>query len=911
MIAVFIHGWASEAVLREEAERHARALESIRGVRTVNVTGRRERRLWVEVDPLALERYGLALADVAAAVGAKAREAPLGSLETESGDWLLRVDAELDGADDLLDLPILADAQGRVVRLSDVAVPSDTYERWVTRARFNGEPCIHLRVDKEPSGDLIDISAAVREYVASVRPGLPEGVAIGTNSDLSVYVRNRLRVMAESGTIGSVLVLLSLVLVLNLRVAAMTALGIPISFLGGIFLAAAFGVTMNMMTMFALIVALGMIVDDAIVVGENIHRLMEEGMDAETAAVEGTVQVGPAVTATILTTIAAFLPLLVMSGTTGQFLRPLPLLVAFCLVVSLFEAIFVLPSHLAHATASRSAATTSTEQRAVPRRGPFARARDAYVRFLGGCLHWRYVTLLTALTAAFLVFVFGALWVPFHLFDDFESKILSVDLRTTPGTSLRETELLAMEAERRILELPRDELESVNLWTGVSALDATRFTLAPNLAQLWVELREGEARERTTPQIVEDLRERLLALPPAVESVEVTQPQSGPTGRALDLWLRGPDREQLALAARAVEAALRRMPGVRDVTDNLELGKREVEVVLRDDARALGLTETALGRELRASFEGTRVGRLRWGQDDVELIVKLPESVRAHRGSLGGLRVTLPDGARVPLEEVAELRESRSPAVLTRDDRERAVNVLADVNKAETSADKVVAAIREQFADAAERWPGTTLAFKGDEEDVAESLEGLEIAGGIALALIYMILGSLFRSFTQPVVIMFVIPFAAVGMIGGHVVMGRDLTLMSLIGLLALAGVVVNDSLIFVDFVNVRRREGAGRIEALLDAGRTRFRPIFLTTLTTLLGLSPLTFFVTGQARFLQPMAISFFFGLGLATLLVLVLVPCAYLVLDDILLLLRAPRERLRALRAGPARTTARPIAP
>ncbi|MEM7518841.1 MAG: efflux RND transporter permease subunit, partial [Planctomycetota bacterium] len=356
----------------------------------------------------------------------------------------LRVEGDVEQAMDLINLPLKAGPSGRVVRLSDVATAKDTYQRWVTRARFNGRPCIHLRVDKESGGDLIEIADEVHDYVASVQDRLPPGVAVGTNSDLSIYVKNRLRVMADSGTIGAVLVLLALIAVLNARVAFMTALGIPISFLGGLVLAAALGVSMNMMTMFALIVVLGMIVDDAIVVGENGYRLMEEGMTPEEAAVEGTVQVGAPVVATILTSVSAFLPILVMTGVTGEFLRPLPLVVTFCLLVSMVEALVILPSHLAHWSEKRRERREAKQEEGSRF---YDGLRAAYQRFLARCLHWRYVTLSVAVTTLVLLVTYAQSRVPFHLFDDFESKILSINMRTPAGTSLDETEKIAIEVE--------------------------------------------------------------------------------------------------------------------------------------------------------------------------------------------------------------------------------------------------------------------------------------------------------------------------------------------------------------------------------------------------------------------------------------------------------------------------------
>ena len=895
VISVFVYGWASQPVLRELAEEHKRGIEAIAGIRDAFLTGSHEPRLWIEVDPEALERYELSLADVGRAVAAKAKDSPLGSLTTEQGDWLLRVDSELEWAADLADLPLIATPDGRLVRLSAVARLSDTFEREVTRARFNGQPCMHMQVNKTSDGDIITLAAKVRAYVEEQRPAMPPGTTLGTNADLSIYVQNRLQVMKQSGSLGAFLVLAALLLFLEPRVAFVTALGIPVAFLGGLMLGGTFGVTLNMITMFSMIVVLGMIVDDAIVVGENVYRRMEEGEDPALAAVEGTAEVGKPVIATILTSVAAFLPILMMEGTMGLFLRPLPLIVSFCLLVSVFEALVILPAHMAH-WIPRGAARRM--HGGGERRRWYEGLRRAYLRLLGLCLRWRYVTLVAALSAAVVLVSVATHWIPFVYFDDFESKLFYVNLRLEPGTSLQETERVAREVERAALELPESELESVNTLIGVSASDVSSYEMAHNLAQVWVELREGPSRRMLMAEIIETLRQGLSELPANVESVEFGQPQSGPNGRAIEISVRGPELAQLRAISEELTTALEGYAGTRDVHDNLDEGKSEVLINLTDHGRTLGFTEAGLGAELRAAFEGTTWGHVRRGPDDVELVVKLPEEVRERRSALERLRVSAPSGERVPLSAVAQLSDGVGPSVITHDQRLRSVKVVADVNKAEGNAQDIVADLGQRYADLSQRWPGYALAFQGDAEETQRSLDGLASAAIVSLALIYLILGSLFRSFTQPVVIMFIVPFAASGVILGHLLMDRAITMMSLIGLLALAGVVVNDALIFVDFVNRRRAAGSGLVPSLLDAGRLRFRPILLTSLTTMLGLAPLTFFATGQARFLQPMAISLFFGLALATVLVLVLVPCAYAVLEDVLAWVSRPRATYARMR-------------
>jgi multidrug efflux pump subunit AcrB len=905
VIAVYVYGWLPEEDLRALAEDHQRALEELPGVSRVVMTGTREPRIWVEVLPEALERHDLSLDEVGRAVAGASRDLPLGSLERGAQDALLRLETGIERAADLADVPVLCAPDGSRVPLSSVARLSDTHERAVTRARFNGQPTVHMQVEKQDDGDIIDIARAVKDWVAREEPRLPAGASLGINTDLSIYVENRLAVMRQSGGIGACLVLLSLVLFLNLRVALATAFGIPISFVGGILLAGLAGISMNMMTMFALIVVLGMIVDDAIVVGENVFRRMEEGEPAEVAAVRGTAEVGVPVLATILTTCAAFLPTLGLGGTIGEFLRPIPLVVTFCLAVSMIEAFCVLPAHLAHFGGHDPRRRRSDE---AGRRW-YQPLQSAYLALLARALRWRYLSVTAAVCLAVLLGGWAALWLPFSLFDEFESKIVTVNLRLRSGSSLAESERLAVLAEKRLLAMPEEEIDTVNVLVGVKADDASRWELGHNLVQIWVDLFEGPGRKRSTASIITSIRERLRDLPEPVESVEVSQPQSGPTGRAVDLWVRGPELGTLAELAGLLVADLEEQVGVIGAWHELELSRPTLRLRLRDEARLLGVDDAWLGRELRAAFEGTRYGRVRRGRDDVEIIVKLPEHLRADPEALHELRVSLPGGGRVPLFTLAELVPGLGPATITRDGRERAVRITADIDKEILSGSAVATAVERRFEELSASHPGHRLSFHGDQREMERSLAGLRRALLLSLTLIFVILGSLFRSFLQPLVIMFAIPFASIGMIAGHVLMGRSIGLMSLIGLLALCGVIVNDSLILVDFTNSRRRQGMGLLAALLDSGRLRFRPILLTSITTMLGLLPLTFFAAGESRFLQPMAISLFYGLAAGTVLVLLLVPCAYAILDDLLALVRHPRAALRRMledRAIPAHGSA-----
>ena len=895
VIAVFIYGSADDLVLKRVAEDEARALEALPGVSSVVSTGLIEPQIWVEVEPEELDRHGLTLDAVEAAIRARLAEAPLGSLEVDERQQLLRVGGDVQWARDLEELPVLSSPGGATVTLGRIARLSEASSRGSSRGRFNGHPCVHMQVNKDEGADAIDVARIVLDHVGGRSDSMEPGVAIGTNSDLSIYVRNRLRTMFESGMVGAGLVLLALLLFLSPRVALVTALGIPLAFLGGILVSGAVGVTMNMITMFALIVVLGMIVDDAIVVGENVYRRMEEGDSPEVAAVEGTAEVGRAVIATIMTSIAAFLPILLLPGSTGMFLRPLPIVVTACLVVSLVEAFTILPSHLAHWTSKRAVARMQAQIRSgggTVRRW-YSPLQDAYTRLLAGALRWRYATLSLALAVGAVVGAVGVTRIPFVLFDQFESQLFFVSLRLDPSASLDDTEEVCEAVEGMVDGSGAGEVLSKHTLLGVAASKVSEFEIGPHLGQVWVELREGEGRTRTTAEIIEALRVELAALPALVESYEIGQPQTGPAGRAVEVALSGPDLNRLRVRADELAVRLGRFAGVRDVRTDLDSGKGRVELVPNEQGRLAGLTEAGLAMELRAAFEGREVASLRRGPDEVEVVLKYPESERSIAGALERMEVTLPTrgsgpARRVPLRTVADAEVGRGPSSVGHEDRVRAVVVSADVEETEGNSAQILRTLAGELAADESMGPGESFKLRGQADETAKSMAGLWSAALLSGLLIYLILGTLFQSFLQPMVIMFIIPFAGVGMVLGHAVMDRSITLMSLIGLLALAGVVVNDSLILVAFIGRRRRRGVPMLEAVQDSGRLRFRPIGLTSVTTMLGLLPLTFFVSGQARFLQPMAISIFFGLAVATVLILILVPAAYVVLEDLIAVAR-----------------------
>ncbi|MBL8896586.1 MAG: efflux RND transporter permease subunit [Planctomycetes bacterium] len=901
VITLSLFGNAPEALMRDVAEEVKDDLLALDGVNAVGVSGVRTPEVWIEIEPRALEAHGLLPRDIARLVAAKNLQQPIATMPTPTGELLLRMDGEVRFARELLELPVLDDPLGRTLTLRDLgARVRDGFERPLTLGRYNGRPALTLAVTKDAEGDAIEIADAIRAYAADLQAGrrrvLPAGLSVGISSDFSVYIRNRLEVLETSGIWGLGIVLVVLCFFLDVRIALMTVLGLPVAILGAVLGCALLGITMNMITMFAFILVLGMLVDDAIVVVENVYRHAESGMPLREAVIQGVGEVGWPVVATVTTTMAAFLPLAFMAGTMGKFIAAIPVVVSLTLFFSLIEALVVMPAHLAEWT---------TVKVHVPgaRRGGrrwYEALRRAYRRTLETCLRWRYVTLSASLGVLLLIGASAAAFLEVELLGEIESKIFLVDLETESSSTIESTRAAVDVLEAELLRLPDEDLASVTSAAGIAFLDANKFDLGTNLGQLTVELREGVARTRSNREVMDAVREQLAPFAAELEKLVVRQPPAGPGGPALEVEVRGPDPAVLEAISLEVAAFLAAQPGVRDLRSDLQLGKRELAIQLLDEGRRLGLAEAEVASQLRGALEGERASRLRRGRDDIDLLVRFPERYRARRETLREFRVKLPSGGYVPLERVAIVREERSPLRILRTERERTVTLSADVDRTRGNATDIAGRVERRFQGIEATHRGHRVELGGDKKEFEDSMRGVLPLAGVGLFLIYFILGALFRSYTQPFLVMAVIPFSLGAVLLGFLVSGEALSFLAVLGVVALSGVVVNDSLVLIDFVNQERRAGASLALALLRASTTRLRPILLTSLTTVGGLAPLAFFASGEAKFLAPMARAMVYGLTATTVLVLVIVPCLYLVREDLACALGYLRARWRRARSA-----------
>ncbi|MEM1165227.1 MAG: efflux RND transporter permease subunit [Planctomycetota bacterium] len=728
----------------------------------------------------------------------------------------------------------------------------------------------------------------------------PPPGAVATTTDLARFITGRLNLLSRNAAMGLVLVLGTLMLLLNFRVAFWVAAGLVVSILGTLAAMRFVGITLNLLTMFGLIIVLGLLVDDAIVVAENITRRHEEGEDSFEAAERGTAEVGWPVVSTVLTTICAFLPLALIAGTFGDLMRALPFVVAVSLGVSLIECLFILPSHMGH---SLSAADRSRARgRGVGIAGRVGAALEriresllrkrlvpAYAKVLEWCLGHRYVALAGAIAAVMIsVGMVAGNRVPFVFFPSADAETMSVDLRMPVGTAIAQTDAAIQIIERAIVDPAQfPEISAAFASVGSSGtLDGTSGTNEPHVAQMILELEPVENRQDTGGRPSGEIKneiQRIAGTIPGVESVSVTEISGGPEGADITLAVVGDDQESLEAGARRITEELARFDGVLTISDDNEAGRRELRFELRDDARELGLTTADVARQVRGWVFGLEAHTFAGDREDVDVRVILHEPARRSLAAIERQRVFTPAGDAVPLAEVARITEGEGYATLRRLDGDRIITITADIDEQVTSSVNIVNDLRPALRHLERELPGVRVLERGEQQEMAESFATLPLGLAAAVGLIYVTLAWLFGSFLQPVVVMTAIPFATVGAIWGHAIMGFELTFLSVIGFVALTGVVVNDSLIFMEFYNARRAAGSSVLDAALETGRARLRAILLTTVTTVLGLLPLMLERSFQARFLIPMAITISFGLLSATVIILIVLPCLLVIGRDL----------------------------
>lgn len=896
-----LSGPFSERALKQFAKRIREDLLA-RGVDRVTFTGARDEEIRVEVAPEVLRRLDLTLDDIAAAIARASQDVPAGEL----GGAYERQPRALGlarTAEEIAAIEVRASPSGRKLTVGEIATVTDGFDPDGTESRRLGQRAIELHVQRALTADALQVADSVENYLAELPAQLPPELRLEVYDVVANLIRDRIDLLLRNGLSGLVLVIAVLFFFLNARIAFWIAAGIPISLLAMLGVLWLYGETINMISLFAMLLAIGIVVDDAIVVGEHAAALHEQGVPPQRAAEQGVLRMVAPVTSASLTTIAAFLPLFVIGDIIGQVIREIPLVVIAVLVASLIECFFVLPCHLRGALAGLGPPTRLRERL---NRG-FERLRERHFRRLVElALAWRYTVLAGALAALILAIglVLGGR-VGFVFFSGPESDTVYVNLQMAPGTSRAETEAALAAVERALVDTEDAfgaapgqlvVMAFTQLGEARSADPRSRGVSGDNIGSIHVELVSSDRRAVRTSTLIDAWRERIPPVP-GVESLTLTPRAGGPPGRELDIRLRGGESiEDLKDAALAIRSLLARLPGIGQVEDDLPYGKQEVLIELTPRGRALGFTTESLGRQLRDAFQGRIAKRFARGDEEVEVLVSLTEAARQGQG-LGGFMLRSPSGREVALREVASLREARGFAQIQREDGVRQVSITGELDETQIRLEQVIDALQQGGLPEIARRYGLEYRFAGKAEEQEQTLADIRLGAVIGLALIYIILAWVFASFTRPLAVMLVIPFGLIGAVIGHLVLGYDLSILSLITLLGLSGILVNDSIILVTAIDRRRAEGLSLERAIVDGTCARFRAVLLTSATTIGGLTPLLFETSFQAQFLIPMAITIVFGLIVTTLLVLFVVPATIGIQADV----AALRQRMSA-RAAPA---------
>ncbi len=904
VMTLALHGDVDELTLKYWAETIEDEIKILKGVSFTSVSGVRDYQISIEIKEAALQKYKLSLMDVRNAVQRFSEDVPAGMVESKQGDVLLRVQEKKNTGKEYEKIVLRTLPDGSSLTVGDVGKVIDELEDINIVSKFNNERAAFIDIKRNDTDDTLKVANTIKKYLQTVK--LPEGIKLSLANDRTVILKDRISLMVRNALLGFVLVFLILLLFLDLKLAFWTSAAIPISFLGGLMIMTALGYSLNMITLFALIVVLGIVVDDGIVVGESIFNAQEEGKDNGNTVLKGMKAVIAPVTIGVLTTMAAFAPLIFSTGTFGQIIGFIPVVVIAILFVSMIEAYFILPSHLSHAGRWSRGFMADVRDKVTDKLNVFIDRWFMPVATVA--LRWRYamiagfiaIAVMTAslVTSGVMRFVF---------FPDVEGDRLFVTVNMPLGTPFDVTKKTMLTVEGYINQVRKDidkgksmsAFESISVTIGeVSAQSggpkgSMSAQAANHIGQVRVQLVPTDFREYSASQIEDKIRAYIDDIP----GIETLAYQSSMLGEEADVEveLSHANEDLLIESSERLKQSLKSIQGTKEVTDSFEEGKEEYVFKLNAQGLAVGLTPSELGQQLRSAFYGVEAQRFQRGASEVVVYVRYPKEERESLGMLKNVRIRLANGKEVPLKAVADIKTQRGYAQILTVDGRRIVNVSGDVNSEVVTAEEVIAKLQKEILpELQSRYPGLSYSFEGESRDRKEDLQSLAKNMLIALLLIYILLGAQLRSYVQPFIIMSAIPFGVVGAILGHLVLGYDLTFISLFGIVALSGVVVNDSVVLVDYLNHHLRSGKTIGESALIAVRRRFRPILLTTLSTSLGLLPILLETSRQAQFLIPMVISLATGIVFSTIVILFLVPCLILIVEDVKGLLRRLGRRV-----------------
>lgn len=892
VLTLAIHGSTDEQTIKYWSETIEDEIRQIPGVAVTTLRGIREYQISIEVSEADLQKYGLTFEAIAQSVRAHSADIPAGTIESAQGDILLRIQEKRYRGEEFEQIVIRTRPDGSVLLLGEVAKVIDGFEDANLISKFNGQRAAFLDIKRSDSEDTLTVADAVKEYIETVE--LPPGLELSIQVDETSILKDRIRLMLKNGLIGFVLVFCILLLFLDLKLAFWTSAAIPISFLGGLMLLQFLGFSLNMVSLFGLIVVLGIVVDDGIVMGESIFEAQKRAPSDPHAVKRGVSNVLAPVTIGVATTMAAFAPLIFSTGTIGQVVSIIPVVVISILFISLMEAYFILPSHLS---------TPGTWSRGIMAdirdtfSGGMERCVDQIIApLIAFCLRWRYATLAGFISVTLITFSLlqGGI-VKFIFFPAIEGDQITINIEMPLGTPFDTTSdtVLAMEHEIHLIRQQLQQQNSADIFETVSVSIGEKInTISPmninlgnsasHLGQIKINLVPSDFRDQSASDVERLIRKKIESMP----NVETLEFQSSLIGDEADIEieLTHPDEKQLSAAAEQLKQQVASINGTKEVSDSFEPGKTEYVFKLNAQGFAVGLTPAELGRQLRSAYFGLEALRFQRGRSEMIVYIRYPKNQRENLATLSETRIRLKNGQEVPLASVTEIMEQNGFSQILSVNGRRIVNISTDVDTSITTPSAVMSIIQTELLPTLQnQYHGLKFSFEGESRDQQEDMASLGRNMMIALLLIYVMLGAQLRSYVQPFVIMSAIPFGATGAILGHLILGYNLSFISMFGLVALTGVVVNNSVVLVDYLNSHLRAGKTIADSTIIAVKRRFRPIALTTLSTSLGLLPILLETSMQARFLIPMVVSLAMGILFSTLVVLFCVPCLIVIVEDV----------------------------
>jgi len=888
VIWVAVQGNVDTKVLRTVAGQFREGLLTKNEISNVDLQGVAEYQMNIEVSPQTLDAYNITLAQIGQAIQSGAQDVSAGNVQTLNGDILVRSDGQAYSSADFAAIPILSNSSGKPITLGEIAKIDDGFEEKSLITTFNGTPAIMVQVRRVGEQSALKVAEQTKEYMAKFSENLPTGISIAYWDDDSSYLKTRIGAVLNSAWLGGILVMILLSLFLRPAVAGWVFLGIPVSFMGAFLFMPQVGGTFNVVSLLAFIMVIGIVVDDAIVTGENIYRRMREGMDPKQAAVVGTQEITVPVTFGILTTVVAFLPLSYLQGTRYDFIgSQMPMVVIPVLLMSLVESKLVLPSHMSHISArdenSHMGWLGRTQQKIS--RGLENFVDNYYSPFLARCVRNQAITL-TAIIAfsAIVVTAISLGHIRYTPFPYVESDTVRINLTMPESTGFETTDKHIQTIVKHFKTIQEKYTDPDTGESAIMNILATsgsqRRTIKTNIGSVRAELQTSGERVGNIPtsQIGREVR-ALIGEIPGAQSLSVRSRSFGDQA-PINVELSGDDPAKMYLIIEKLKEKFKAYPGVYDIQDNYSGGKEELKLSLKPQAYTLGLTLRDVAQQVRSAVFGFQAQRIQRGRDELRVMVRYPLEYRSSMQDLNQLAIRVPNSTeQVLLSDIANIDPFESPSTLYRLNRTSILNVTADADKDVANLPLILSEIDTYLTEMQQQHADLRYRFDGEAEDVAKTNERLGIGLMLVLLAIYALLAIPFKSYGQPLIVMSVIPFGIIGAIVGHFITGQNLSVLSVFGMLALVGVLVNDSLVLVDYINKRRQRGIELVDAVLSSAAIRFRPVLLTSITTFAGLAPILLDGSQQAKWLKPMATSLAFGIVFATIITLLVVPINYLV--------------------------------